>query len=242
VNGNLAYLCDDNEVSVIDVTNPSAPVFLNTALASSIANDGAAYCAIQRGSLVAFVDETSSELGNNPSFVAFDLTNPAQPQLIQGTNVEKRFFSSPPQYVGNTAFVPTDSYHSVLGSWDNQNGDIVSVNVSDFSNPSVVGTLSTGGNPVNGGPNPIFGVSVVNPQTALAGSTTSAGTTNGVGNLLVVDISNPAAMSTVTQVQVPGTVHIFKPLVQGNLAIARAIAAGSVEPGHRGVRLPTWGT
>jgi len=84
VNGNLAYLCDDNEVSVIDVANPSAPVFLNTALASSIANDGAAYCAIQRGALVAFVDETSSELGNNPSFVAFDLTNPA---LYQGSTV-----------------------------------------------------------------------------------------------------------------------------------------------------------
>jgi len=54
---------------------------------------------------------------------------------------------------------------------------------------------------VNGGPNPIFGVTALNPQTALAGSTTSAGTTKGVGNLLVVDISNPAAMSTVAQVQ-----------------------------------------
>ena len=46
VNGNLAYLCDDNEVSVIDVTSPANPVFLGGVLASDIKNDGVAYCAI----------------------------------------------------------------------------------------------------------------------------------------------------------------------------------------------------
>src|ERR1700684_725898 len=32
LSGNLAYVCDDNEVSVVDITNPQAPQVVATAL------------------------------------------------------------------------------------------------------------------------------------------------------------------------------------------------------------------
>ncbi|MGA2434601.1 MAG: DUF2341 domain-containing protein [Bryobacteraceae bacterium] len=163
VNGNLAYLCDDNEVSIIDATTPSQPVLAGTALSNSIANDGYAFCAIQRNSLVGFVDATNNSIGNNPSFVAFDLSSPVQPQLIAGTPVNKRFFSNTPEYLGNTAFLSTYAYSFSFGMWTTQYGDIVAVGISDFSNPSVVGTLSTGGDSAYGGPNPVMGVTVLNP-------------------------------------------------------------------------------
>ena len=188
VNGNLAYLCDDSEVSIVDITNPSNPVFLGTALSNSIANDGYAFCAIQHNSLVGFVDAVNSVIGDNPSFVAFDLTNPTQPQLIAGTNVNERFFSNTPAYVGNTALISTFIYTYYWGGWSVQAGNIAAVDISDFTNPNVVGTLSG---------NPVMGVTAFDQNTVFAGSTTSTGTTDRIGKLMVVNISNPAALSEI---------------------------------------------
>src|SRR5262249_53523485 len=79
-------------------------------------------------------------------------------------------------------------------------------------------------NPTFGGPNNLYGAAIVNPQTVYASGTSATGgdpnTNNGVGQLLVVDVTDPTAMSIVKTVQVPGTVHLFKPLIQGNLAVA----------------------
>jgi len=91
---------------VIDVANPSAPVFLNPRLPPRLPTTAQPTAPSNAARWWPSSTKPALSSGNNPSFVAFDLTNPAQPQLIQGTNVEKRFFSSPPQYVGNTAFVP----------------------------------------------------------------------------------------------------------------------------------------
>jgi len=47
VNGNYAYVCDDNEVSVFDATNPANPLFLRPALANDLSSDGIAWCTVQ---------------------------------------------------------------------------------------------------------------------------------------------------------------------------------------------------
>ncbi len=220
VQGNLAYVCDSNEVSIVDVSNPSQPVLVGTAGADTLANDGFGYCAIQRGALVGFVDAVNTGIGNSPSFVAFNLSSPAQPQLIKSSPMTRRFFSNTPEYVGNIALVPTFAFNFVALGWVDQHGDVVAVDVSDFTNPSILSTLSSGGDATYGGPNPVFGVTAANGQTALAGSTTSTVTTNGVGKLVAIDISNPAALSEVTEVQVPGTVDLYKPAIDGSVAVA----------------------
>jgi hypothetical protein len=95
INGNYAYVCDNNEVSVFDVTNAANPLFLWPSLAAEMANSGDSHCAIHGNHLVASVDESSGLVGSgNPAFIAFDLTDPAQPQLINGAAVKKEVFRS----------------------------------------------------------------------------------------------------------------------------------------------------
>ena len=227
IDGNTAYVCDANEVSIINIANLSSPTFLGAALASSLQNDGINDCSIQNNSLVTFIDTQNSALGDNPSFVAFGLENPMQPQLIASTEIDRRFFA-PPVYLGNTAFVPTFAYDFFLGFWTGQNGDVLAVDLTNLASPNILGTLETPTNGIYGGNYPIFGVTLVNNQTLYAGSTTSDQATNdGVGQLMVVNISNPAAMSTVTQVQVPGTKDLYAPMIQGNLAVAGGDNGGS---------------
>jgi large repetitive protein len=226
LNGNLAYLCDDNEVSVVNVSDPTHPILLNTAVADSIKNDGIIHCAIQRGTLVVFADASNSTIGNNPSFVAFDLTNPTQPQLIKGTAVNKRFFDEP-SYVGNFAFVPTVAITFFFGSQDDKFGDLVAVDISDFTNPVVVGTLEPPVDAALGGHGNIWGGTLLNNTTMiLGGSFSTGGGNSGPGRFQVADITNPANMQLLADLPVPGTVEVYTPLFQGNTAVAIADNAG----------------
>jgi len=64
---------------------------------AAISNAVNIFCDIQRGDVVMLADAASTFTGNNPSFFAFDLTNPTSPSLIASTPVNKRFFG-PPYY------------------------------------------------------------------------------------------------------------------------------------------------
>src|SRR6266852_3962066 len=47
LNGNLAYVCDDNEVSIVDVTNSLNPQRVGTAVSTLINNSADIHCSIQ---------------------------------------------------------------------------------------------------------------------------------------------------------------------------------------------------
>jgi len=222
VNGSTVYTCDTSEVSIINASNPASPTVTGTVFAGVIGT-GDLYCDIQRGDLVMLAD-TGGSLAS-PAFVAFDLTNPASPSLIASTTVNKRLLSGQPYYQGNTAFFGTNViFVGGGGLISAQGGDFVSLDVTSFSAPAVIGTLEkpqTQG-PIYGGSYNVRGLTPYNTQLAYVTSTTSTGVPNGtgIGQLWVVNVSTPASMSLVTQVNVPGTVHLNAPLVQGTTAVA----------------------
>jgi len=231
-NGNYAYICDNNEVSVIDVTNAATPLFLGAALANDLASDGVSRCAVQNrptgAVLLAFVDESGTAQGDNPAFLAFSLQDPTAPQLIAETGVPDRFFGQPVYSGdGNTAFVPTEAIESVIGYWSGQNGDVIAVNISNLSAPTVLSTMEPVTNPPYGGANPMWGAALANPTTLLVGGSTSTGANNnGTGELVVVDVTNPAAISVVTTVPVPNTMQTYTPVLLGNVAVALGDTGG----------------
>jgi len=167
--------------------------------------------------------------------VAFDLTNPLSPTLIKSTPVEKRFFSAP-FYSGNFAFFATSSVSFINGP-DNvvdQFGDFVSLNVADFTNPFVAGTLEQPQrDAVFGGAFNTYGSAQGPGNIAYVGSTSSQGanTSQGSGQLWVVDISNPASLSFIEQINIPGTRQTAVPFVQGNLAVTVSNTLGWRNPG-----------
>jgi uncharacterized protein (TIGR03437 family) len=227
INGNNVYTCDDNEISIIDVTQPSKPAVLGTmGSPTSTANT---FCDVQRGDLVQMLNTSA------PAFRVYDISNPASTSLIASTTVNKQFFG-PPYYQGNTAFFGTNVIvfgGGYPGPITDQAGDFVSMDITNLSAPAVLGTLETQTHgPVQGGSFNVVGTTPYNNQLAYVGSTTSQGsaTQTGVGQLWVVDTTNPAAMSMVTQVNVPGTLQIFGPLIQGNTAVTIGDSGGWREP------------
>src|SRR5579863_5847616 len=213
--GNLAYVCDNDEVSVIDVTNPQSPQVVATAASGLFQNSAITSCGILRGQLSVFSDQASTSEGDSPGYTAFDLTNPLQPALIAATPINKRFFGSV-VYIGNRAFVATEANHFTTGFWDASYGDLLAVDLTNFSSPNLLGTLERPQvDPVYGGPTPVNGA--VQADTALiylGGATSSGGANNGIGRLQVVDVSNPASMQVVTQVAIPGALLFYAPIIQ----------------------------
>ena len=219
LNGTLAYVCDENEISVINIANPSSPQIIATAVSSLIQSSGDINCSIQRNTLAVFSDQTSSTIGDSPGFVAFSLANPSQPTLIAATPINKRFFGGA-LYIGNTAFVPTNAITTCFG-WCNQYGDLLAIDLTNFAAPVLLGTLEQPQiDPVFGGPNDVVGVTQASGSLLYTGSSSSVGAANnGVGRLQTVDATNPAAMKIVGELAVPGTLQFYSPLLQGTLAI-----------------------
>lgn len=219
VQGDRAYVCDDNEVTVLNVANPNNIQVVGTALSPRINNTGFCFAAIQNGNLTVFADQTSTTIGNNPGFAAFGLTNPNQPQPIANAPINRRFFQKP-VYIGSFAFVPTAALHFNFG-WERQHGDLLAVNLSNLATPTVVGALQTQVDPIYGGPNSVLGA--VQADTGLiylGGSSSTANTNNGVGRVQTIDVSNPQAMKVVAQLSVPGTIHMSAPILQGTVGVA----------------------
>ena len=232
VNGNYAYVCDDNEVSVFDATNPANPLFLRPALANDLSSDGIAWCTVQNrpsgAALLAFVSQSTSSYfdSDNPVFLAFSLQDPAAPQLVADAGIHRNFFRQPVYSSdGNTAFVPT---YAVQGGWT-QFGDVLAVDVTNLSSATLLDSMepSAGSLDGYGGANVMFGAGLANPTTLLVGgSTSTGGANNGVGELVVLDVTNPAAMSIVTSLSVPNTVQIYTPVLLGNFAVALGDTGG----------------
>jgi uncharacterized protein (TIGR03437 family) len=173
--------------------------------------------------------------GTPPVFVAYDITNPASPKQIASTPVNKKFFGAP-YYLGNQAFFGTNEIvcaGGYPGPITDQAGDFVSMDVTSLTAPVVLGTTETQtkGSTYGGSFN-VLGTIPYNGQIAYVAATTSQGgaTQTGVGQLWVVNTANPAAMSVVTKVNVPGTIQIFGPLVQGNTAVTLGDTLGWREP------------
>ena len=229
LNGNLAYVCDDNEVTIVDVTNPANPQVVGTALSTLINNSADIHCGIKSNSLLIFADQSNSTLGNSPGFIAFNLTNPVQPQLIAATPINKRFFQDP-VYSGNIAFVPIAALDFIVGSWNNQYGDVLAVDVSNFASPSLIGTLEQPQiSATFGGPTAVFGATQADSTLLyLGGSTSTSSTNNGVGRVQIVDVASPSSMKVVGQVTIPGSKQFLAPLIQATVAVGIGNTGGYV--------------
>jgi hypothetical protein len=221
------YACDTNEITVINVTNTAAPVV--SGIVSSPGSTTNNYCDVQRGHLVQMID------GSPPSFVTFDITNPASPKQIASTSVNKKFFG-PPYFLGNEAFFGTNELvfgGGYPGPITDQAGDFVSMDVTSLTAPVVQGvTESQTHGSIYGGSFNVVGTIPYNGQLAYVTTTTSQGsaTQTGIGQLWVVNTANPFSMSVVTKVNVPGTLQIFGPLSQGNTAVTIGDSGGWREP------------
>jgi uncharacterized protein (TIGR03437 family) len=170
-----------------------------------------------------------------PTFRVYDLANPKSPKPTASTTVNKQFFGAP-YFEGNTAYFGSNVI--VFGSGypgpvTDQAGDFTSMDVTNLSAPAVLGTLeSQSHGAVYGGSFNVYGTTPYSSQLAYVAATTSQGsaTQTGVGQLWVVNTSNPSAMSLVKAINVTGTLQVFAPLIQGNTAVSIGDSGGWRQP------------
>jgi hypothetical protein len=218
--GNFAYLCGTQYIAVLDISNPASPRLTATAGNNAFSNVGNLFCYVESGNLVAFADTGSSLVGStNPSVTVFNLANPAQPQLLNQSALNRQFVSGL-AHRGSTAFATYNSISFSGSTFLNQAGDFISVDVSNPASPRVLSALSGNTSP-GGGPNIFFDLIAVNETIAYAASSSSTGAQTAIGSgvLVVVDTSDPGNLRVIKQVSIPGTRQVATIRLQGNLAV-----------------------
>ncbi len=240
----LAYVCADTAVNIVDVTNEATPTLLSSFGANVLGPIGyrGVGCGITGSTLVV---SYSRENGNNTAdiiptnFASFNLANPLSPSLIGQSNLPRPdLFSF--TVAGSTAFGGNSTvlYNPFSGFIFQQYGDVVALNLSQAPTNGTVTLASSlfpppAGDGNRGGPRTIRALVPVSATRLYAASSSSEGgnlQTPGNppfnGQLVVVDTSNPAVLSLVRRVDVPGTAFLTGVAVQGNTAIAVGDSTG----------------
>ena len=230
LSGSLAYVGGAQSISIVDVSNPASPQVVKTFGSNDLTGGGITRCQVMGDKLIVASQVTEGAASFN--LLVYSLADPRNPQLLGKTPVDYRFLSD--LFVRNsTAFVTTEGItYTLPGTITDQFGDFLAINLSDPAHPALAGVLSNTEGPPNGGDSLRYqGVAVTDQLAYVLGSTsTGANTQVGAGQLQVVDISNPAQLSVVKDLSIPGMVHAIAIATQGNRALVVGSTGGRRSP------------
>jgi uncharacterized membrane protein len=259
----LAYVCTDAFVNIVDVTNPASLSVISTfAHPLLTANNATGFagvtCAIYNTDLIIAY---SRENGNTTTgaiqthFAVFSLANPLSPVQVGGVFDVQRPDSGGLYVAGNSAImIQNDVFYNPFSFFIfQQNGDVWSLDLTNAPTGTFAfqsdlypcGTFNTQTNQCSnqtagipndqfrGGPYAVHLGTAVNSTTSyFASSNSTGGNILNPGNppisgeLLVVNTSNPAALSIGTMVAVPQTAYLTAVAFQGNTAVAVGDSTG----------------
>jgi uncharacterized repeat protein (TIGR01451 family) len=222
--GNYAYVAQSKGIDIVDVSSPAAPTILSTFGSSDFASGSSPVTArIFGNDLLVSATRTSGA-----TFAVYSLSNPTSPQLLGKTNLAETFAGEAGFAIQNNNAYVSEWYYDISGGTVfAQIGNLLSVDLSNPSSPKLVGSLyplSTAGSSFE------FGAAVVNSNTVLVASTTSTkgDLSSGVGQVLVVDTSDPSSPKLVGTVDIPGANHLEAIAVDGNQAVVYGSTSGLV--------------
>ncbi len=268
----LAYVCSDSQINIVDVSTPASPKVLSTFANSLLTESGAATgftgvsCGIYNSDLIV---SYSREDGNNSSsptavptyFAVFSLANPLAPvQVGSVSSIDRPDSASGIYILGSSALLFQNDvlYNPYSNFIFQENGDVWSLNLTNAPTTGSVafltdlypcGGINTTTNACNdgvtvdgtfvpnsqytGGPYPVHPGTEVNSTTAYFASSSSSGgnieepgSPAFDGQLVVVNDSNPSALSILTKVDVPQSAFLTDVAVQGNIAVAVGDSTG----------------
>lgn len=219
----LAYVSGNNGIDVVDVSDPTNLVNVNTFGTADIVTGGFTVGRIDTigGTDYLLVGTTLTRNANQFTLLVYSLADPEHPALFS-TNVIPYQFLAEMLVQGDTLIVPTDGvFISFFGSIFDQFGSVLSVNVSDPAHAVLSDTLFDTRPAPNGGDTRQFGGILVNDHIAYIASSTSVGgdISQGEGRVLVVDYSDPTNLQVVGTLLIPGTVYLNDITIQGNQAL-----------------------
>ena len=225
--GSTLYVCSPADIKLVDVSSPTAPVFLQRITDGQLSNS-AHNCTINSSVAKPFL---LNLVRVNQSIALYDLSSPAEPVKI--TQYSLRVVPRSVAYSGSTAFFGEDLFtpsgHQVVRT----QGHMVSV---DLSNPHA---------PVSG---PLVQFDSAHPETnttnlkpymivpaagvLYAASTTASQTFDpGTAALDIFDTTDPKNIRGIGQMLVPGSKILLTLTAQGNELLAVGDTTG-FSPGN----------
>ncbi len=205
----FAYVAGLQNISIIDVTDPVHPVTQGSFASDLLVQGGFNFDHIAGNYLV--VGSHIITNADNFDLLIYDLTNPLNPSLVSNTPIPYPYLASM-VVEGSTLLFPESAitFDPGTGGVLEQHGQFLSVDISDPSKPRLASVLFTDGSPPLGSTHNVQDAVAVNNQIAYAASTTSTGadTQNGTGRLLIVDTTNPANLTLIGTLDLPGRVAV----------------------------------
>ncbi len=250
-NGNYLYVCQASGISIVDVSNPDAPVAVPPSFGTALLTGGyySVNCSVYSNRLIVSFDRDLPTNTASLKVAVFDIagTNATTPVLVTTTPIAtgKQFgFGATVQ--GTDAYIFTQKYfyNAVSQFIFEQHGNLLKF---DFSNPNApllsgelyhAFTAPTGpadNQPDSGGPHLVYGVAPHTANRALLATTSSTDGNfgGGVGRLLTIDTAalntncpgavNPCIISTL---DVPLAKVLSGVAYQGTAALASGDTEG----------------
>lgn len=244
--GNYLYACEEDRVSVIDASNPSALLVLGSFATGLLVNGyGGVGCNIDGDTLVLAYSGDSPTSFDTVKIVAFDIGTGHETAPVQINPAPAdlgKLFGSAILFDGSIGYLPTQVflYNPYSNFITQQNGNLLRVDFSTPSAPVLAGELfhhvdaSDSYDPIYGGAKLVTGVVQSGTHLYLSSTTSTGGDpSTGVGRLDVVDSTllasncagspNPCISKTI---DVPGTRLLFGVARQGNTLIAAGDTVG----------------
>ena len=148
----LAYVCSDSVLNIVDVTNPASPTLLSTFGGSLLTQGGAVTgfqqvgCGIYNSDLIVSYSRPHGDTstGLTPTYFAvFSLANPLTPTQVGSVSSISRSDGAGVYVLGNDAlFLQNDSIFGFLNVIEQQNGDVDAVSLADAPATGVVSLVS----------------------------------------------------------------------------------------------------
>jgi uncharacterized protein (TIGR03437 family) len=204
--GNTTYLCGANRIYILDTSNVSTPRNLGEFGDADLAGNGGV-CAINQTVGSNLVDIVGP--GSSPTFVVYNVANPAQPVKIGQIAEQSYTYLVDLSFIGAAGFASTswfqfDSASNVTA----QHGDLLAFDLSSGLPQLISAMVPNAGRPASNNLNvrPYALALPLNnnyPNTVYsAGTTATGGNTNGNAALDVIDVSNPQNMQGLNRVTV----------------------------------------
>ncbi len=224
VYGQYAYVGESDGIDVVDVSNPSSPSVVATFGSGNFPQPSSrVFVRVSGNDLL-----VSTATASGSTFLVYSLANPTSPQLLGSTNTIEPFAGSAAFSIQNDQAFVNNWYFTVSifgGGILSEHGDLLSVDFSNPASPSLVGSLY--GLP-SGGSYFIFRSIPTDSHTLLVASTTSTGggSQTGVGDILVVDTTNPASPTITGELDIPGTIDSLDLASDGTQALVISSTGG----------------
>jgi uncharacterized protein (TIGR03437 family) len=235
---NVAYVCGEDQIVMVDVTTPTAPTVIGS-FGNSVLNGYGDRCVINTTGTTPFLVEiVGSPSNSQESFAVYSLTNPQSPSLL---TVEAITGGSTPyghivdlSFYGNYG-IATTSYLTYYTSNDevaSQTGDFL---VFDFTNPAspvFFSYMQPSSLPGSSNQNLKPYANVVDEVYTYVASSSATGTsTAGTGIIDVISIAVPGTPSPIAQVSVSQAAILLSFDIAGTTLLAAGNTTGQRNPG-----------